>query len=432
MTFRSLKYALMLALAAQSGAAFSQGMSETEKFELQQEVEARRIKQNAALAKWKTEKQGIFTVYSPPVGDTKIIVFQGDTDIKSPRNVEAMNRMAAVAESACPGFNAQKVEPDAVGAGARMTHDVEKNYCSFQSSRSMRIVERDGQRGFTFASSPYVFVLLLKPASDARVADRDLNMIVLSGGLMRKLTPAYDSDGTLLRKENNSQEGLAAETDQTVQSASASFSPTSLKAAMDAIPRANRPIGMAMREGEWDSYNMQVEYTNMVLFPGGVAITAACRNWNPQQSPKNITGCGTSSYTLSNGKVRFPGKSEAADLTDFTGFTAGKSVSIDVGNVSGGGASTYGASISQVSGGELLMTPSGDISSGDWVSNSISGSNYSGYAGNSTKGVTGKYYLDGFLIAVQDRNGQISIGFIGQKHESSDVYTYLNGEQFWK
>jgi hypothetical protein len=143
-------------------------------------------------------------------------------------------------------------------------------------------------------------------------------------------------------------------------------------------------------------------------------------------------GCGITRYTLSNGRVKFTGDKDPADLADFNGFAPGKSVSINVGNVGGGGASTYGGSISQVSGGELKMTLSGDISSGDWVSNSIQGGNYSGYAGSNTAGVTGKYYLDGYLIAVQDRNGQISIGFIGQKTEGTDIYTFMNGEQYWK
>jgi hypothetical protein len=429
MKFRSFKYAIMLAFAAQSGMAFSQGMTQQEK----DEVNRRQTKQTAELGKWKTEQQGIFTIHIPPTGTSKIISYKSNLQTNGKEWNEVLARLLAVGESACPGFGNSKVNKS--NGSVLMYLDTEKTYCSLDMRMSTKVIEKNGEYLVTY-TNPTAFVLLLNSNSDPEPSDRELSVVRVAGRLAGQMTDFIRPDGTIQPETTESgidDSGVNAGSSTKVGSTSQSIaSPTSLKAAMDAIPRANRPIGMAMREGEWDSYNMQVEYTNMVLFPGGVAIPATCRNWNPQQSPKNITGCGTSSYTLSNGQVRFPGKSDASDLTDFTGFTAGKSVSIDVGNVSGGGASTYGASISQVSGGELLMTPSGDISSGDWVSNSLSGSSFTGYAGGSTKGVTGKYYLDGFLIAVQDRNGQISIGFIGQKHESSDVYTYLNGEQFWK
>jgi hypothetical protein len=427
MKFRSLKYALLLAFAAQSGMAFSAQSNIPTEEEVAQEMKVHFAKQDAELAKWKAEKQGDFSVLSPLVGDTKMIIYEGDADEQSARNIEAINRLTTVANTACPGLSNQPIEKQGLMVGGVKALETEKNLCQLAMSRSVQFVAVDGQVTSSAQNSPLVIVLLLKPKAQIQSTDSALQMTALARRKLMLLTPLLDLKGNKLIP------GALATVPVNQNNASASSpAPTSLKAAMDAIPRANRPIGMSMRKDGWDSFNAMIKYTNMVLFPGGVAINADCRNWTPQQSPKNITGCGTSSYTLSNGKVRFPGDDEAADLSDFRGFAAGKSVSIKVGNVGGAGIASYGGGINQVSGGELLMTPSGDISSGDWVSNSIQGGNYSGYAGSNTPGVTGKYYLDGYLIAVQDRNGQISIGFIGQKYEANDVYTYLNGELFWK
>jgi hypothetical protein len=428
MKFRSLKYALLLAFAAQSGMAFSAQSNIPTEEEVAQEMKVHFAKQDAGMAKWKAEKQGDFSVLSPLVGDTKMIIYEGDADEQSARNKEAYYRLTSVADAACPGLSKQTPVKNGIALGGVMKLESDKNICQFSISRSVQFISVNGEIGGSAANSPVVAVLLLKPKSEIESSVAGLQMTALATRKLMLLTPLLDLNGNKIAPPEKYK---AEESNQTTTSLS-SPAPTSLKAAMDAIPRANRPIGMSMRKGEWDSFNAITEYINMVLFPGGVAIPATCRDWNPQQSPRANTGCETTSYTLSNGKVRFPGDDEAADLSDFRGFAAGKSVSIKVGNVGGAGIASYGGGINQVSGGELLMTPSGAISSGDWVSNSISGSNFSGYAGSSTKGVTGKYYLDGFLIAVQDANGQISIGFIGQKYEANDVYTYLNGELFWK
>jgi hypothetical protein len=389
--------------------------------------------QDKALSAWKTEKQGIFTVHSPPVGNTKVISFQGDVDRETAKNAEGLTRLMAVAEAACPGFSKKEIVKKKFGAGGTISTETDKNYCLLESSRSAKAFVKNGAPAITFDESPLVVVLLLRPKTDNNPASNNVSMGKLAKRILQKLAPAIYLRGTAQSSEVmanaavNNLPGNKSNDIAVPQSPS-----TSLKAAMDAIPRANRPIGMAMKEGEWDSYKMMVEYTNMVLFPSGVAIPATCRNWNPQKPVGPAMGCGITRYTLSNGRVTFSGDKEPADLSDFSGFMPGKSILINVGNIGGGGASTYGGSINQVSGGELKMTLSGDISSGDWVSNSIQGGNYSGYAGSNAAGVTGKYYLDGYLIAVQDRNGQISIGFIGQKTEGRDIYTYMNGEQYWK
>ncbi len=396
----------------------------------------KQYKRDKELAKWKTETQGVFTVHSPPTGNSKIISFIGDVDFNTPKNQEALNRLSFLAEKACPGFNNQKFEPFLSGGSKSL--ETKDAYCSINTARSTKAFVQNGKPMVTYAQSPFIVVLLLESNSDPKASDKDLHLIGMAGQIESQLTPFIGLDGTPQRPHYKSYDiselsDNSSDSNAPNDTASSKLtSPASLKAAMDAIPRANRPIGMAMKEGEWDSYNMMVEYTAMVLFPGGVAIPATCRNWNPQKPPGPNMGCGITRYTLTNGRVTFSGDKEPADLSDFKGFTAGKSVSINIGNVSGGGASTFGGSISQVSGGELVMTPAGEISSGDWVANSIQGGNYSGYAGSNSKGITGKYYLDGFIIAVQDKVGGISMGFIGEKIEASDRYIYLNGEQFWK
>jgi hypothetical protein len=428
MKFRSFKYALMLAFPVQSGVVFSMQSNVPTEEEVAQEMKVHFAKQDAELAKWKAEKQGDFRILSSRVGDAKMIIYEGDADERSTRNVEAINRLVTVADTACPGLSNQPIATSGLMVGATKTLETEKNLCQLAMSRSVQLVSVNGQIKRSAQNSPLVIVLLLKPKTQIEATDNALQMTALARRKLMLLTPLLDLNG------NKWIPGAVA-TEATNQNITYSSSPLpkSLKAAMDTIPLANRPIGMVLSEGEWNSFTSTFEFTNMVLFPGGVAISADCRNWNPQQSPKNITGCEISSYTVTNGMVRFSGdKDDVARLSSFKGFVAGKSVSINVRNVGGVGIASYDGGISQVSRGELVMTPSGEISSGNWVSSSFQGSGYGVDTNSNKPGVTGKYYLDGFLIAVQDRNGQISIGFIGQKHESSDVYTYLNGEQFWK
>jgi hypothetical protein len=426
-----LKYLIMLAFMAQHGMALSQDAGQDEG----EIVKARFAKQDAVFAKWKSSNEGTFTLYSPPTGDTKIIVYQGEAGETSQKNDEAFDRLGTVANTACPGLLSQPVDKRGLYDGGTMSLETDKNLCELSMTRSVQIYVKDGQPAFSTANSPMVLVLLLKPKTQCESNDPELKMSALAMRKLIQLTPPLKADGSLIIANS----GAASNSPNGPWQASAgstSPAPTSLKAAMDAIPRANRPIGMAMRKGEWDSYSRSIEYTNMVLFPGSVAIPADCKGWNPQAPAKNVTGCDITTYSLANGKVRFPGVDEAVDLTDFVGYAPGKPVSIKVGNAgSGSSGSSFeglGGSVIQVSRGELLMTPAGDISSGSWVSNSIKSNYY--YQGNTYAeypGVTGKYYLDGFLIAVQDNQGQISIGFIGQKNEEDDEFIFMNGELFW-
>jgi hypothetical protein len=206
--------------------------------------------------------------------------------------------------------------------------------------------------------------------------------------------------------------------------------PKTLKAAMDAIPDANRPIGMASVEGEWDSYNATITFDNYMLFPGGYAINSECAGWNAMKPPSAQPKCSTVRYTkLGPNSVRIGG--ENSDLDLFQPFRAGEMVNYDYGNIGGGGASTYGGGTSQISGSGLKLTPSGKVTVSNWTGTTVSGSNFTGYSSN-RGGISGTYYLDGYMIAIQDQSGTISIGFIAKKDEGRDRYLYLNGELFWK
>jgi hypothetical protein len=252
-------------------------------------IKKRIAKQNAALAKWTSEQQGEFTVHVPPSSTSKVITYTGEAVFNSPKNLEAFQRLYVVAEAACPGFSAVPLDKSNIGASKSI--DTEKNFCSLDASRSTRIVLQNGQLMTTPEGSPFVFMLLLNPKDDKDPADREVSVMRLAGRLMSQMTPLISPDGTpvpaaVINGDNKATN--IAETSGKPVAAGAATSPASLKAAMDAIPRANRPIGMAMKEGEWDSYKMMVEWTNMVLFPGGVAIPATCRAWNPQNQSAPI------------------------------------------------------------------------------------------------------------------------------------------------
>jgi hypothetical protein len=201
---------------------------------------------------------------------------------------------------------------------------------------------------------------------------------------------------------------------------------TSLKTSVDGIPAAHRPIGMASVEGEFDSYNATITFDNYLLFPGGYAINSTCKNWNPMQSPAQQKGCSVVRYTQAGaGQVRIGGETSPTNL--FEPFATGERVSYDYGNVSGRGGSGY----SQTSGSGLQLTRAGQITLSDWSGTSLGGGNYSGYAGNQG-GISGSYYLDGYIIAIEDNQGNVSAGFIAKKNEGRDHYLYLNGELFWE
>ncbi|MFC4292456.1 hypothetical protein ACFOWX_08515 [Sphingorhabdus arenilitoris] len=243
---------------------------------------------------------------------------------------------------------------------------------------------------------------------------------------MREQLPAKIASNGVGIADQARQTAQAQPPKQTIPAAPATSGDSSLKASIDRIPAANRPIGMASVEGEYDSYNASITFDNYLLFPGGYAINSTCKGWNPILPPARQTDCSVVRYTAAGrGMVRIGGSMSETNL--FEPFSAGERVSYDYGNISGNG----GAGYSQTSGSGLKLTRDGQIRLSDWSGTSLSGGNYSGYAGSQGQ-ISGRYYLDGYIIAIQDDEGNISASFIAKKNEGGDRYLYLNGELFWE
>ena len=387
---QKIVFACFIAIIGTSVSGQNSGLTEQERdAQFQQD----RQKQAAEFRKWKTEAQGIFTVYSPPVGLSKVITFIGDNTPNSQSNSEAIARLYAVAESACPGFGTAKIERSPTeDGGASIDHQTATNYCSLDTSRSIRGAIRNGQPFITYDGSPYVFVLLLNPNADPKPAIQEISPIRMSDFITSRLTPAINLDGTRqiqswemadtvsVEEAKSSRVGSAnAKVSNTASAdageATSNTTPADLKAAIDAIPRANRPIGLIYTEGAWDSYNMTVTFNPHMLFPNGITINPNCTAWNPMKPITKDTamGCGFDTYRLEGDTAFIDSKSES--INDYQGFKKGERVSVNFSNIGGlanNGLNPPGANATW--GGDLAMSPSGKIQVGSWSGSTINGS----------------------------------------------------------
>lgn len=212
-------------------------------------------------------------------------------------------------------------------------------------------------------------------------------------------------------------------------------SPTSLQAAVAAIPANNRPIAM-INVSQWDSVAMSMMPKPYILFANGYAVDE-CDPWDFTQmapTPQALRSIGSdctvkrwqkigNSYRLQDSDGDW---SEPGEAGYIRGFKAGERINVNHSNR--GGAGGYGSSSTWGAG--LRMTTDGQFASSQWSGVAISTTGASGYSAN-RGGTSGTYYLDGFIIAVQDESGQISLGTIGRKVESGGTYIYLNGDMMW-
>lgn len=214
------------------------------------------------------------------------------------------------------------------------------------------------------------------------------------------------------------------------KSAATSPVPTSLKAALDAVPRANRPIGMAFRS-EWDSVAMSMSYFPWLLFGNNMALEADCPSWNPvvSLSAGKPRGCDTAKWTKTGSNIRFD-SDDPIDTGGFFGFKPGERLAVSMGRQGGGSVSGGFATTSVLSSSELKMTAAGKIDVGSWTGTSTQGGNFVASSGQG-RGLSGQYLLEGYLIAIIDSRGNISLGSIAGKIEGRDKYVFLNGKQYW-
>lgn len=215
-----------------------------------------------------------------------------------------------------------------------------------------------------------------------------------------------------------------------------------LQAAMASIPAANRPIDMVLIS-EWDSVAMSMAYKPRIIFANGYAVDD-CAGWDMAKiapTPSALKAIGSdclverwkkigSDYVFQDNDGDWSEPSTSG--TEIKGFRNGQRVDVDKSYVGGGGQLQLipgGSSFSHANSGTLNLTTAGAVTIGNWFSNSIYTRNVQ-TTGSNAKSVVGRYYLDGYLIAVQAADGSISFGTIGQKQEDK-LYIYMNGELYW-
>jgi hypothetical protein len=228
----------------------------------------------------------------------------------------------------------------------------------------------------------------------------------------------------------------------------ATVSDAILRAALASVPIANRPIAMPTRRETRSSggYNFVV-YKPWMAFANGYATDSRCYDWDPRTlapTPQSLGAAGKRCDLVRWRRVGTAMQFQKADGTwesDDKGavlypFTPGLRLDRTLENAGGtGSAPGVGAiAVNTVFRGGLQMTAAGTMQS-DWRNDTgISGGNVAGSASGSGTYLAGRYFADGYLIAVADARGVVNIGFIAGSHDEGErryTHLYLNGRQYW-
>jgi hypothetical protein len=235
---------------------------------------------------------------------------------------------------------------------------------------------------------------------------------------------------------------LKSATAQPLPSANGGGDDEALRAVVARIPAANRPIDIVLIS-EWDSVSSSMAYKPRIVFANGYAVDE-CDGWDmstiaPTPASLKAIGsdCSVERWKKVGGKYFFQDDdgdwSEPGTPGQIKGFRAGQRINIDYSYVGGGGQTAFlpgASSSSHLNSGALKMSNAGYVGIADWFSNTIYTRNVQ-TTGTGEKAVEGRYFLNGYIIAIKGKDGSISFGTIGQKQEDK-LYIYLNGELYWQ
>ncbi len=219
-----------------------------------------------------------------------------------------------------------------------------------------------------------------------------------------------------------------------------------LKKAVAEVPAANRPVTAVSKATQgFSGWPPMPTYTvgARLLFANGIATD--CSDWDPgryaptQASVGTLESCDVMAWRRQDGAVQLQssdGSWSGSDIAEgIFPFKLGERLDIAFGNISATGFNFGPGSIatSQISGSDLRMTIDGQIAGGNWSTTNISGANVTGYSANEDKPNIGYYYIDGYVIAIMDADGNIRRGFIGGVGGDKGKrigHIYLNGTQY--
>jgi hypothetical protein len=363
---------------------------------------------NVVPANWTRKETPRGTVYSFGVNGAAVMF--GQTP------VSAMPQPAAVAQSlerpsGCPGISRAPVTEAFPGRGVRIQTTEGATLCTVLIG----------------ASDTVAFVVIAVEQASAGAHAGALAQTLFARA-MRIAAPTPQSD--------------------TYVSAPATVSDAMLRAALASVPVANRPIAMPTRRETRSSggYNFVV-YKPWMAFANGYATDSRCYDWDPRTlapTPQSLGAAGKRCDLVRWRRVGNAMQFEKADGTwesDAKGavlypFTPGLRLDRTLENAGGtGSAPGVGAiAVNTVFRGGLQMTAAGTMQS-DWRNDTaISGAGIGGGASGSGTYLAGRYFADGYLIAVADARGTLSVAFIAGSHDEGEpryTHIYLNGRQYW-
>jgi hypothetical protein len=242
--------------------------------------------------------------------------------------------------------------------------------------------------------------------------------------------------------------GLSGLANRDIISGSSTTNEATLKAAIAAVPLVNRPIAMVTRqEAQSSGGYVYYVYKPWMIFANGWASDSSCYNWDPRYFAPTPASLGTADKKCDLVKWRKVGTEydfqdkdgswdDAGKGAKLYSFTPGQRLDATLENISGAGTApvTGMISVNTIWSGTLRMTKSGLIQS-DWANQTgISGGGFGGGASGSGAKLSGQYYIDGYLIAVGDKQGRISVGFIAGSNDKGQprfTFIYLNGDLYW-
>jgi hypothetical protein len=330
-----------------------------------------------------------------------VISFRGGDKSKRASNDDGFKKIMSFAEKICPGMI--EVELESVDEStSRMQHISKAHRCDILVGKNNK-----GELAYVFTAE--------KMPADLRRDRMGLYIYSKMQGIL--------GEGDIKLLENRDSINGSATNGTGVSNTQ----PQTLKEAIDRIPADRRPIGVIYTEGAWDSSNAMATWTPHILFPNGIAISPKCRRWNPLGPivGEEAMGCGIYKYRLEGRTAYLDGKSESLD--DYQGFKKGEMLSINFDRVGGLSPMMSTPGVNSTWGSELTMTSQGKINVGNWSGATVTGTGYTAYGGSQSRGIEGDYYVDGFLIAVKDKRGKISVSFIWQQDGD---HIFLNDEQY--
>lgn len=224
------------------------------------------------------------------------------------------------------------------------------------------------------------------------------------------------SDTEISASDNNA--SASAGKKQTVSDAQ-------LAALNQQIPEAKRPTSASVYlDSYFIGFPAVLNYKAVMVLHFRNGRDLACSAWDP-------LGDFPDPDTKQGKRCKFSGEKTNDTIS---GFSPGQRLELAFGTIRGSSIDGLSGLATSISGGDLLMSKSGEIAIGRWNVNQLSASAASARA-TSTKrdGLMGRYYLDGHTITVLATDGEVVHGFIGfsPSDEKAVGRVYMNGEHYW-